>query len=101
MKSNIRETLSIRLYSYYENINFSGKSSLLTILSARERNEPPFMIQLIVLSLERRQNTNSEVVGQQKFSTNRPKKSLSDWSITKMACPKENSLVAFNAHNHI
>ena len=31
----------------------------------------------------------------------RPTKSLSDWSITKMACPKENSLVAFNAHIHM
>jgi len=29
------------------------------------------------------------------------KKSLSDWSITKMACPKENSLVALNAHIHM
>ena len=29
------------------------------------------------------------------------KNNLNDWLITKMACPKENSLVAFNAHNHM
>ena len=34
------------------------------------------MIQLIVLSLKRTQKTNPKVVGQQKFSTNRPKKNL-------------------------
>ena len=28
------------------------------------------------------------------------KESLSDWSIAKMACPKEKSLVALNAQNH-
>ena len=36
-----------------------------------------------------------------KIFNKQAKKNLSDWSITKMACPKENSLVALNAHNHM
>ena len=36
-----------------------------------------------------------------KIFNKQAKKSLSAWSITKMVCPKENSLVALNAHNHM
>ena len=36
-----------------------------------------------------------------KIFNKQAKKRISNWSITKMACPKENSLVALNAHNHM
>ena len=36
-----------------------------------------------------------------KIFNKQAKKNLSDWSITKMACSKNNSLVAFIANNHM
>ena len=52
------------------------------------------------MSGKRTQNTNPEVVGQQKFSTNYPKKSLSDWSVClprQLFSPK---IASFYQKNH-
>ena len=60
-----------------KNINIKEISSLLTILLARE-------IYDIINRFDSGKNAKHQSGG------GRPKKSLSDWSITKMACPKEN-----------
>ena len=50
---------------------------------------------------EKNAKHRSEVSRLAKTVNKQAKKNLSDWSITKIACPKENSLVALIAHNHM
>ena len=100
MKSNNRETLRIRLYSYYEKYKHLGKKfSIDHFISEGEKRTT---IYDIINRFESGKNAKHQSGDgpPAKIFNKQARKSLNDWSITKMACPKENSLVAFNAHNH-
>ena len=98
MKLNNREIIGIRLYSYYEKYKLLGKKFTIDhFISEGEKRTTIYNI-INLFGCEKNAKHQS---GKQKFSTNRPKKSLSDWSITKMTCPKENSLVGLNTRNYM
>ena len=87
MKSNNRETLKTRLYSYYDKYKNLGKK--FTINHFISEGEKRTTIYDIINRLEPGKNAKHQSSGgwPAKFSTKRSKK-LGEWSITKMACPK-------------
>ena len=90
INSNKRETLRIRLYSYYEKYKHLGK--IFTIDHFISEGEKRTTIYDIINRFESGKNAKHQSGGGRsaKIFSKQAKKSLSDWSITKMACPKEN-----------
>ena len=89
-KSNKRETLRIRLYSYFEKYKKILEKSLLyeTIYD-------------IINRFESRKNAKHQSGGgrQAKIFNKQAKKILSDWSIKKIACHKEKLFTHKSNHN--
>ena len=79
MKSNNRETLRIRIYSYYEKYKYLGKN-LITIDHFISEGEKRTTIYDIINRFESGKNAKCQSGGGRpaKFSTNGQKKSLSD-----------------------
>ena len=88
IKSNNRETLRIRLYSYYENYKNLGKRFTIDhFISEREKRTTIY--DLINRFESGKYLKHQSGDGRPAKIFKQAKKRLSDWSITKMVCQKK------------
>ena len=98
MTSNNREILR---YSYHEKYKHLGKKFTIDHFISEGEKRTTFYDKINRFESGKNAKHQSGGCWSEKMFKKQTKKNLSEWSITKMPCPKENSLVAFIAHNHI